>query len=81
MVAQALSPASGPRYDSRDDGTLALTTRGQDDFERLVAAKCAGLRELLDGWHPDRQPELQRLVDRLGRDLVSEIPIPATAPS
>jgi EmrB/QacA subfamily drug resistance transporter len=63
--------------ESRDDGTTALTTRGRDDYEKLVEAKCAGLRELLAGWHPDQQPELQRLVDRLGRDLVSEIPTPA----
>ena len=63
--------------ESRDDGTIALTTRGRDDYEKLVEAKCAGLRELLAGWHPDQQPELQRLVDRLGRDLVSEIPTPA----
>jgi EmrB/QacA subfamily drug resistance transporter len=62
--------------DSRADGTIALTTRGHDDFERLVAARCAGLRELLGGLNPDQQPELQRLVDRLGRDLVSEIPTP-----
>jgi DNA-binding MarR family transcriptional regulator len=67
--------------DGRDDGTIALTTRGLDQYERLVAAKCAGLRELLEGWNPDQQPELQRLVARLGRELVSEIPtpVPATA--
>jgi EmrB/QacA subfamily drug resistance transporter len=65
--------------DRRDDGTIALTARGRDDYERLVAAKCAGLRELLAGWNPDQQPELQRLVERLGRDLVSEIPTPVTA--
>ena len=65
--------------DSRDDGTIALTTGGRDAYEQLVEAKCAGLHELLDGWHPDQQPELQRLVDRLGRDLVSEIPTPVAA--
>ena len=64
---------------SRDDGTIALTTRGREDYERLIDAKCAGLNELLAGWHPDQQPELQRLVDRLARDLVSEIPRPVTA--
>jgi DNA-binding MarR family transcriptional regulator len=67
----------GSLVESRDDATIALTTRGRDDYEKLVEAKCAGLRELLAGWHPDQQPELRRLVDRLGRDLVSEIPTPA----
>jgi EmrB/QacA subfamily drug resistance transporter len=60
----------------RDGSTIVLTTTGRDDYERLVAAKCAGLRELLDGWQPDQHDELQELVDNLGRDLVSEIPKP-----
>jgi DNA-binding MarR family transcriptional regulator len=62
--------------DTPEDGTITLTTAGHDDYERLVAARCAGLRELLAGWKPDQQSELLRLVDRLGRDLVSEIPTP-----
>jgi MFS family permease len=65
--------------DGRDAGTIALTTTGRDDYERLVAAKCAGLRELLDGWQPEQHAELQELVDDLGRDLVSEIPRPTAA--
>jgi EmrB/QacA subfamily drug resistance transporter len=60
----------------RDGSMIALTTTGRDDYERLVAAKCAGLRELLDGWQPDQHDELQQMVDKLGRDLVSEIPEP-----
>ena len=64
----------------RDGGVIALTTPGREDYERLVAARCAGLRDLLSGWDPDGHPQLQRLVDKLGRDLVSEIPTPAVAP-
>jgi hypothetical protein len=50
------------------------------NYERLVAARCAGLRELLAGWQPDQQPELQAMVDKLGRDLVNEIPTPPAVP-
>jgi predicted MarR family transcription regulator len=64
---------------SGDAGAIALTTSGREDYGRLVAAKCAGLRELLAGWDPDRHAEVQQLVDELGRDLVSEIPTPATS--
>jgi EmrB/QacA subfamily drug resistance transporter len=60
----------------RDDGTIALTEAGRQDYERLVTARCDGLRELLDGWSPDQHAELQQLVDVLARDLVSEIPAP-----
>jgi EmrB/QacA subfamily drug resistance transporter len=67
--------------DSGDDGMVTLTTLGRDDYERLVAAKCARLRELLAGWRPDQEAELQQLIDRLGRDLVSEIPRPPAPPA
>jgi len=62
--------------ESRDGGMITLTALGREDYERLVAARCAGLRELLNGWDPDEHAELQELVDKLGRDLVSEIPTP-----
>jgi EmrB/QacA subfamily drug resistance transporter len=62
--------------DSGDDGAVELTQAGRDDYERLVAARSARLRELLAGWSPEQEIELQRLVDRLARDLVSEIPRP-----
>jgi len=64
----------------RDGGVIALTTPGREDYERLVAARCAGLRDLLRGWDPDGNPQLRQLVDKLGRDLVSEIPTPVVAP-
>jgi EmrB/QacA subfamily drug resistance transporter len=62
--------------DSQDGGTIALTKTGRDEYEQLVAARCAGLNELLDGWQPEQHAELQRLVESLGRDLVREIPKP-----
>jgi EmrB/QacA subfamily drug resistance transporter len=62
--------------EARDDGTVALTEEGRQDYERLVKARCDGLRELLDGWNPDQHAELQQLVDELARDLVSQIPAP-----
>jgi EmrB/QacA subfamily drug resistance transporter len=62
-----------------EDGAITLTAAGREGYERLVAARCAGLRELLDGWDPEQHRELEQLVDRLARDLVGEIPTPAPA--
>jgi EmrB/QacA subfamily drug resistance transporter len=61
------------------DDLITLTASGRADYERLVTARCAGLRQLLDGWNPDEHPELQALIDKLGRDLVSQIPTPVPA--
>jgi len=61
------------------DELITLTQSGRADYERLVTARCAGLRELLDGWNPDEHPELGELIDKLGRDLVSQIPTPVPA--
>jgi len=64
---------------SEDGGAIELTTSGRRDYERLVEARSAGLQDLLSGWDPEAHAQLQELVDRLSRDLVSEIPEPATA--
>jgi MFS family permease len=61
---------------TRDGDEIDLTTLGRADYERIVTARCAGLRDLLSGWDPDEHPQLQQLIDKLGRDLVSEIPTP-----
>jgi len=60
-----------------DDGMVSLSARGAESYERLVAVRQASLRTLLDGYEPDDHPELRALVDRLGRELVAEMPAPA----
>ena len=59
------------------NGEITLTITGRENYERLVAVRCDILRELLDDWNPEKHPDLQRLIDQLGRDLVREIPAPA----
>jgi EmrB/QacA subfamily drug resistance transporter len=56
------------------DGQIALTHEGRAAYERIVAARCASLREALDGWSPDEHDEVRQLIDRLGRDLVKHMP-------
>ena len=60
----------------RTDGHVALTTRGRDCYEQIVAAKCDALRQLLDGWNAEQHDELERMVDGLARDLVGHMPTP-----
>jgi DNA-binding MarR family transcriptional regulator len=62
-----------------DHGPIELTKTGREDYERLLTARRDGLRELLNGWDPDEHPPLRELIDKLGRDLVSEIPAPVPA--
>jgi EmrB/QacA subfamily drug resistance transporter len=66
--------------DRNNGGPIELTKSGHQDYERIVTARQEGLRELLDGWDPDEHPPLRQLIDKLGRDLVSEIPAPLAAP-
>jgi len=79
LVTAALQRLREQRLVGDPDGLITLTVSGRADYERLVAARCAGLRALLDGWNPDEHPELRELIDRLGRDLVSRIPTPVPA--
>jgi EmrB/QacA subfamily drug resistance transporter len=64
-------------YAESEDGGIVLTPTGAEGYERILEARRSGLRELLDGLEPADHPELQQLVERLGRDLVREMPAPA----
>ena len=64
-------------YAESEDGSIVLTATGAEGYERILEARRSGLRELLDGLEPADHPELQQLVERLGRDLVREMPAPA----
>lgn len=78
--AQQLSPALEQLRRKglvHTNGEITLTSSGRESYERVVAARCDKLRELLDGWDPEEHPDLQRLIDQLGRDLVRKIPTPA----
>jgi DNA-binding MarR family transcriptional regulator len=56
------------------EGAVAPSDAGRAAAERLTAARRAGLAELLDGWAPDQHAEVEALLDRLARTLVSEMP-------
>jgi EmrB/QacA subfamily drug resistance transporter len=58
------------------DGTLDLTASGTATFDRIVAARREGLRELLAGWDPDEHEDIRRLLDELAHELVCDIPRP-----
>ena len=62
---------------AENGGSISLTATGRAGYERILEARRSGLRELLDGLEPADHPELQQLVERLGRDLVREMPAPA----
>jgi EmrB/QacA subfamily drug resistance transporter len=77
-LAGALEELRREQLVGGEDGVLVLTDIGTERYERVVEARCQGLRELLDGWNPDEHAELRKLIADLGRDLVSEMPSPPT---
>jgi DNA-binding MarR family transcriptional regulator len=80
QISAALEELERGSLVERDSGgPIELTKSGREDYERLVTARRDGLRDLLDGWDPDEHPPLRELMDKLGRDLVSEIPTPTSA--
>jgi EmrB/QacA subfamily drug resistance transporter len=76
QIAEALEQLRERSLVGASNGEIDLTALGREDYERIVTVRCERLRELLDGWEPDEHAELRQLIDRLGRDLVSEIPSP-----
>jgi EmrB/QacA subfamily drug resistance transporter len=76
-LADPLESLFAEGYVMDTDGAIVLSAPGSAAYERILEARRAGLRDLLDGLEPERHPELQQLVERLGRDLVREMPAPA----
>jgi EmrB/QacA subfamily drug resistance transporter len=58
----------------RRDGaqSLELTAAGQETLARLMDARRERLAEQLDGWSPEQEQEVARLLTRLARDLVAD---------
>jgi EmrB/QacA subfamily drug resistance transporter len=61
----------------RERGLVAdghLDGEGEAVYGRVLEARRTGLCELLEGWDPDDHEEVRHMLDRLARELVSEIP-------
>ena len=68
-VSDGTSPV-GPD-DAQDAAVLALTPAGEQAVGRLNDAREAGIERLATGWHPDQNPELHHLVERIARKLAA----------
>ncbi len=51
---------------------FVLTKDGHQAIDRVLAARRAGLTELLDGWDPEVHPELAEMVRQLARELLAD---------
>jgi EmrB/QacA subfamily drug resistance transporter len=61
------------QVDLRPPGAgYAVTAAGLATIDRLAAARQQGLLELLDGWSPERHPELTESIRRLARELLAD---------
>jgi DNA-binding MarR family transcriptional regulator len=58
--------------DGQSSGQLQLTAAGQQAIDKLHDAYHDSLAELLDGWSPEQEEELARLLRRLATRLLSE---------
>ena len=54
--------------------TLICASEGESVYARVVDARREGLAQLLEGWEPERHDEVRTMIDRLSRELVTEIP-------
>jgi len=64
-----VSPASPDG--AQDAAMLSLTPAGEQAVSRLNDAREAGIERLAAGWHPDQNPELRHLIERIARTLAA----------
>ncbi|PZS11672.1 MAG: hypothetical protein DLM64_06350, partial [Solirubrobacterales bacterium] len=60
------------RGEDGHDGRLVLTAAGAAARDRLIVARRAGLAELLDGFSPERHPELTSRLHELAHELLAD---------
>jgi DNA-binding MarR family transcriptional regulator len=71
-LAPSLDQLVRRRLVATDPGgdAITLTEDGRSAMERLCAAREDDLRELLDGWLPEQDPELDERLRSLARDCI-----------
>jgi DNA-binding MarR family transcriptional regulator len=60
------------KVDGQAGGQIQLTAAGQQTINKLAGAYQDSLTELLDGWSPEQEAELVRLLHRVATKLLSE---------
>jgi DNA-binding MarR family transcriptional regulator len=51
---------------------VLLTAQGRIAVQRLVRARREALGEFLEGWSPEDEPEIQRLIEMLAGQLLAD---------
>jgi EmrB/QacA subfamily drug resistance transporter len=59
-----------PAQDGAEEHVV-LTPAGRDAAARLEGAREAGIARLMEGWHPDQNPELRQLLGKITKNLVA----------
>jgi len=54
------------------DEAISLTPGGRAALDRLTAARCDGLSDLLAGWSPEEHAELAERLQQLAHDLLAD---------
>jgi EmrB/QacA subfamily drug resistance transporter len=56
------------------EGRLDFTPKGRQVYTRIVAARRAQFERMLEGWSPERHPEVKAMLTKLARSLMVEPP-------
>jgi hypothetical protein len=56
--------------DTSTGNEMALTSRGREATEKLLAARCASLTEFLEGWDPELHPEVVAMINELAKRCI-----------
>jgi MFS family permease/DNA-binding MarR family transcriptional regulator len=83
QLAPILARVGARRFIASDRaGLLDFTPKGRQVYTRMVAARRAQLERMLEGWSPERHPEVKAMLAKLARSLVVEPPsLPQARPA
>jgi EmrB/QacA subfamily drug resistance transporter len=75
QLAAIAARVGARRYVVSDrQGQLDFTPKGRKVYTRVVAARRAQLERMLEGWSPEKHPDVKAMLAKLARSLVVEPP-------
>ena len=60
---------------AQSDGSVELTSKGRDVFDKLILRREADLEHMLRDWNPDEHPEVRAKLATLAKSFASSPPV------
>jgi hypothetical protein len=74
-LAASWRPGESATATDQSDGSVELTSKGREVFDKLILRREADLEHMLRDWNPDEHPEVRSKLATLAKSFASSPPV------